>query len=127
MINAIGGCAQISVRSTDKIDYIVSNELKLYRNSPDFVKDTYISHRHVDGVGLLVQTEANVLAHNLLDPANTGSSLVEKAVAGDLQALTVIGTTEIGVVLVNYPGAEDFEVRRGALGKPIPGVKLETR
>ncbi len=40
-------------------------------------------------------------------------------------ACSMYGTTEIGVVLVNYPGAEDFEVRRGALGKPIPGVKLE--
>lgn len=100
MINAIGGCAQISVRSTDKLDYIVSNELKLYRNTPDFVKDSYISHRQLDGVGILVQTEANVLAHNLLDPANTGSSIVEKAIAGDLQALTVVGSTEIAVDLV---------------------------
>lgn len=100
MINAIGGCGQISIRSTDKIDYIVSNELKLYRNSPDFVKDTYISHRQVDGAGVLVQTEANVLAHNLLDPADTGSSKVEKAVAGDLQALVVAGSTELGVDLV---------------------------
>lgn len=100
MINAMGGCAQLSVRSSDSIDYIVSNELKLYRNSPDFVVDTYISHRQVEGIGVLVQTEANMLAHNLLDPANTGSSLVETAGAGDLQALVIAGSTELGVDLV---------------------------
>jgi acetyl-CoA synthetase len=37
------------------------------------------------------------------------------------------GTTEIGVVLVNYPGAPDFHVTPGSLGKPIPGVKLEVQ
>jgi acetyl-CoA synthetase len=31
------------------------------------------------------------------------------------------GTTEIGVVLVNYPGATDFTVKPGSLGKPVPG------
>ena len=42
-------------------------------------------------------------------------------------ACSMYGTTEIGVVLVNYPGAGDFDVRRGSLGKPIPGMKLEVR
>ena len=28
------------------------------------------------------------------------------------------GTTEIGVILVSYPGAEDFVVKPGSLGKP---------
>ena len=40
-------------------------------------------------------------------------------------ACSMYGTTEIGVVLVNYPGAEDFHVKPGSLGKPIPGLKLE--
>ena len=31
------------------------------------------------------------------------------------------GTTEIGVILVSYPGADDFAVKPGSLGKPIPG------
>jgi acetyl-CoA synthetase len=34
------------------------------------------------------------------------------------------GTTEIGVVLVNYPGARDFQVKPGSLGKPPPGVEV---
>lgn len=40
-------------------------------------------------------------------------------------ACSMYGTTEIGVVLVNFPGAEDFIVKPGSLGKPIPGLKLE--
>ena len=37
------------------------------------------------------------------------------------------GTTEIGVVLVNYPGATDFVVKPGSLGKPVPGLKLQVQ
>lgn len=34
------------------------------------------------------------------------------------------GTTEVGVILVSYPGADDFEVKPGSLGKPVPGVEV---
>lgn len=37
---------------------------------------------------------------------------------------SMYGTTEVGVVLVNYPGAPDFEVKPGSLGKAIPGQVL---
>jgi acetyl-CoA synthetase len=40
---------------------------------------------------------------------------------------SMYGTTEIGVILVNYPGAEDFPVKPGSLGKPIPGGKVEVQ
>ena len=40
---------------------------------------------------------------------------------------SMYGTTEIGVILVSYPGAADFEVRAGALGKPIPGGRIEVQ
>jgi acetyl-CoA synthetase len=36
-------------------------------------------------------------------------------------ACSMYGTTEIGVVLVNYPGADDFVVKPGSLGKAVPG------
>jgi len=39
-------------------------------------------------------------------------------------ACSMYGTTEIGVVLVNYPGAHDFIVKPGSLGKPVPGLQL---
>ena len=42
-------------------------------------------------------------------------------------ACSMYGTTEIGVVLVNYPGAEDFTVKPGSLGKAIPGQRLEVQ
>jgi acetyl-CoA synthetase len=35
------------------------------------------------------------------------------------------GTTEVGVVLASYPGAEDLPVRPGAMGKPLPGGRVE--
>ncbi len=42
-------------------------------------------------------------------------------------ACSMYGTTEIGVVLVNYPGANDFMVKPGSLGKAIPGQRLEVQ
>jgi acetyl-CoA synthetase len=42
-------------------------------------------------------------------------------------ACSMYGTTEIGVVLVNYPGADDFLVKPGALGKPVPGLQLQVQ
>jgi len=42
-------------------------------------------------------------------------------------ACSMYGTTEVGVVLVNYPGANDYLVKPGSLGKPVPGVKLEVQ
>jgi acetyl-CoA synthetase len=42
-------------------------------------------------------------------------------------ACSMYGTTEIGVVLVNYPGASDYMVKPGSLGKAVPGQKLEVQ
>ncbi|MCE7795354.1 AMP-binding protein [Sphingobium sufflavum] len=42
-------------------------------------------------------------------------------------ACSMYGTTEIGVVLVNYPGASDFHVKPGSLGKAVPGQRLEVQ
>ena len=40
---------------------------------------------------------------------------------------SMYGTTEIGVILVSYPGAADFQVKPGSLGKPIPGGVVEVQ
>jgi len=40
---------------------------------------------------------------------------------------SMYGTTEVGVILANYPGAEDFPVKPGSLGKPVPGVRVEVQ
>ena len=42
-------------------------------------------------------------------------------------ACSMYGTTEIGVVLVNYPGADDFTVKPGSLGKAVPGLELQVQ
>lgn len=44
-----------------------------------------------------------------------------------IDACSMYGTTEIGVVLANFPGAEDFTVKPGALGKAIPGLELQVQ
>lgn len=112
-ITALGGSAQISVRTNPELDYISSSELKLYRNAPEFMRDSYISHRRIDGFGLLVQSEINVLTHNLIDPEDTDTTTVETAIAGDVQALAVAGTTEMNLdfvykdlpyIVFNIPG-----------------------
>ncbi|MBT5663824.1 MAG: AMP-binding protein [Rhodospirillaceae bacterium] len=38
---------------------------------------------------------------------------------------SMYGTTEVGVILVNFPGASDFDARPGSLGKPVPGQRVE--
>lgn len=38
---------------------------------------------------------------------------------------SMYGTTEIGVILANYPGAKDFKVVAGSLGKAVPGTVVE--
>lgn len=40
---------------------------------------------------------------------------------------SMYGTTEIGVILVNYPGAPDFPVKAGSLGKAVPGGRVEVQ
>ena len=42
-----------------------------------------------------------------------------------LEVCSMYGTTEIGVVLASYPGAPDFKVKRGSLGKAVPGAVVE--
>ena len=37
---------------------------------------------------------------------------------------SMYGTTEVGVIMVDYPGYRGHTVRRGALGKPAPGNEL---
>jgi acetyl-CoA synthetase len=38
---------------------------------------------------------------------------------------SIYGTTEVGVILVNYPGAADYVVKPGSLGRPVPGTRVE--
>ena len=40
---------------------------------------------------------------------------------------SMYGTTEVGVILADYPGAPDHVIKPGALGKPVPGVRVEVQ
>ncbi|MGR8950519.1 MAG: acyl-CoA synthetase [Gammaproteobacteria bacterium] len=40
------------------------------------------------------------------------------------QVCSMYGTTEVGVVLVSYPTAEDFATKPGSLGKAVPGLEV---
>jgi acetyl-CoA synthetase len=40
---------------------------------------------------------------------------------------SMYGTTEVGVILASYPGAPDFAVKPGSLGRPVPGQQVEVQ
>ena len=58
------------------------------------------------------------------EPMDSGTAEFAEAAFGKA-VCSMYGTTELGVILGNYPGAPDLEVKPGALGKPVPGVELE--
>lgn len=58
------------------------------------------------------------------EPIDSETAAYVEALFGT-KVCSMYGTTEIGVILANYPAAEDFEVRDGSLGKPVPGVDVE--
>jgi acetyl-CoA synthetase len=37
---------------------------------------------------------------------------------------SMYGTTEVGVVMVNYPGLDGYRIKPGALGMPVPGARM---
>ena len=113
MISAYGLSGQVGWRSSDDIDFIQSGELRLYRNAPEYMRDTYISHGSHDGFGMLVQAEANLLGHDLLDADLDNATITETAMAGDIQTVFLLDNTEINIdfvykdlpyILFNIPG-----------------------
>jgi acetyl-CoA synthetase len=55
-----------------------------------------------------------------MDPAT--AEWIESAFG--VPACSMYGSTEVGVLIVNYPGFSDYRVKRGALGKPVPGLEV---
>ena len=100
MIVALGMAGQVAFRSDPELDFIQSADLKLYRNEPDAVRDSYIRHQQLDGVGVIVQAEIDRLSHNLLSATDDSTTVIENGYAGDLQTLVVAGSTAFGVDLV---------------------------
>jgi hypothetical protein len=133
MINAFGLSTQIGWRSTAELDFIQSGELSLYRNAPDYVLDSYISHSTVENFGVLVQAELNYLGHELLDADKANATTIENAMAADLQTRLAFGSTMVDVdfvykdlpyILFNIPGLtsgvslpEDMEITPQLYGR----------
>lgn len=100
MITAAGYSGQIAYRTREDLRFFQSADLRLYRNNPDFIKDSYISHSQIDGAGLIVQGEINRLSHNLLSATQDEATVIETGTAGDLQLIGIVNSTEFGVDLV---------------------------
>ena len=60
------------------------------------------------------------------EPIDTDSQAFAERAFGT-RLCSMYGTTEVGVILANYPGAEDFAGKPGSLGVPVPGVKVEVQ
>jgi acetyl-CoA synthetase len=58
------------------------------------------------------------------EPMDSATRAFAEATFG-VPVCSMYGTTEVGVVLADYPGAPDHAVKPGALGKPVPGVRVE--
>jgi acetyl-CoA synthetase len=42
-------------------------------------------------------------------------------------ACSIYGSSEIGNIMANYPGASDIKVKLGSIGKPMPGISIEVQ
>ncbi len=57
------------------------------------------------------------------EPIDSDTAVWTEATFG-APVCSIYGTTEIGVILADYPGAADHEVKPGSLGRPMPGIEL---
>jgi acetyl-CoA synthetase len=60
------------------------------------------------------------------EPIDSATRAFAEATFG-VPVCSMYGTTEVGVILADYPGAPDHVVKPGALGKPVPGVRVEVQ
>ena len=60
------------------------------------------------------------------EPIDTDSQTFAEHTFGT-RLCSMYGTTEVGVILANYPGADDFAGKPGSLGMPVPGVKVQVQ
>ncbi|MDB5802897.1 MAG: acsA 1 [Betaproteobacteria bacterium] len=57
------------------------------------------------------------------EPIDTATAQWVQATLGS-PACSMYGTTEVGVLIVNYPGFNGYAVKPGSLGKPAPGWEV---
>ncbi|MGE3998081.1 MAG: acyl-CoA synthetase, partial [Variibacter sp.] len=59
------------------------------------------------------------------EPIDTATLEFVDATFGGIPVCSIYGTTEVGVILVNFPGAKDYVVKPGSLGMAVPGARVE--
>jgi acetyl-CoA synthetase len=59
------------------------------------------------------------------EPIDSGDRRVGRTDLRHVPVCSIYGTTEVGVIMANYPGADDLPVKPGALGKPVPGLEVQ--
>jgi acetyl-CoA synthetase len=82
----------------------------------------------------MVKTSGRAAAHRYTirklsftgEPMDSATRAFVEATFG-VPVCSMYGTTEVGVILADYPGAGDHVVKPGALGKPVPGVRVEVQ
>jgi len=60
------------------------------------------------------------------EPMDSATRIFVEGTFG-VRVCSMYGTTETGVILADYPAAEDFPGKPGALGKPMPGVRVQVQ
>ena len=74
--------------------------------------------------GVATRTRVRNLAHLHGEPTDTSTEEFIISTFGH-RACSMYGTTEVGVILVSYPGAPDIKVKPRSLGKAVPGLRVE--
>ncbi len=98
-------------------DYEITNvaaaatHYRMMKTSGDAANHRYRDHRKLSFTG---------------EPMDSATRVFVEDTFG-VPVCSMYGTTEVGVILADYPGAPDYVVKPGALGKPVPGVRVEVQ
>ena len=94
-------------------DYRITN-LSAAATHYRLMKNSGAAHQHCYAINKLTFTG---------EPLDSATAVWAQGVFG-VPVCSIYGTTEVGVILANYPGADDLPVKPGSLGKPVPGVEV---
>ncbi|HVO29888.1 MAG TPA: hypothetical protein VMV18_04095 [bacterium] len=90
-INASGFTGQVTLHQG--LPIIGSVDIRLYRNDPDFPFNAFAKENYGPGLSWLLSSEVSVLTQNLRDPDTFGQTVIQPAMAGDINAKVKTGYT----------------------------------
>lgn len=114
-INAEGLSAQVAFHKGLPIQ--TSVDLRLYRNDGDFPFSAFSKEVYGPGVSFLLSSEVNYLMQNLRDPDTFGQTVIQPAIAADVNAKAKVGKLrvsgdivyrDLAFILFNVPGFTPF-------------------